>query len=110
MIKYKGPRVALPRSSYSLSLRILLSQILQLLALISVWLKAVLFIMKVATVFLNAFVAAALGVPMEHVLHEKRGVSSITKREALPAEQTVPVRIALKQTNLEKGMDLLIDV
>lgn len=66
--------------------------------------------MKVAAIFLSAFVAAALGVPMDSVLHEKRAADGMVKRGTLSAEETVPVRIALKQPNLEKGMDLLMDV
>ncbi|CEJ83904.1 hypothetical protein VHEMI03295 [[Torrubiella] hemipterigena] len=65
--------------------------------------------MKVTAIFLSAFVAAALGVPTGYVLHEKRDYVP-TKRGALAGDETVPVSIALKQTNLDKGMDLLMDV
>ncbi|KAJ3498817.1 hypothetical protein NLG97_g838 [Lecanicillium saksenae] len=65
--------------------------------------------MKVVAVFLSAFVAASLGMPTEHVLHEKRA-ATYTKRASLASNEMVPVRIALKQSNINKGMDLLMDV
>lgn len=66
--------------------------------------------MKVAAVFLSAFVAAALGIPMTDVVHDKRDVSGFVKREPMASETLVPVRIALKQRNLDKGMDYLMAV
>lgn len=68
--------------------------------------------MKVAAIFLSAFVAATLGVPLDHVIHEARdATSTVLKRLAAPAADTVvPVRIALKQRNLENGMQYLLDV
>ncbi len=67
--------------------------------------------MKLACAFVAAFVAAALGVPMGNVVHEQRDEMPpyMLKRSA-PADTLVPVRIALKQRNLERGMDFLMDV
>ncbi|CEJ92570.1 hypothetical protein VHEMI08215 [[Torrubiella] hemipterigena] len=66
--------------------------------------------LKVAAIFLSAFVAAALGVPADHIVHEKRDGAAFVKRRTVDSDNIVPVRIALKQTNLHKGMDLLMDV
>ncbi len=67
--------------------------------------------MKLVAAFVTAFVAAALGMPMGDVVHEKRGElpSHMLKRSA-DADTLVPVRIALKQRNVERGMELLMDV
>lgn len=66
--------------------------------------------MKVAAIFLSAFVAAALGIPITDVVHDKRDVSGFVKREALASSTLIPVRIALKQRNLDQGMDHLMAV
>ncbi|KAJ2980290.1 hypothetical protein NQ176_g2734 [Zarea fungicola] len=66
--------------------------------------------MKVAAIFLSAFVAAALGIPITDVVHDKRDVSGFVKREALASSTLIPVRIALKQRNLDQGMDRLMAV
>lgn len=46
------------------------------------------------------------------VVHEKRngGSSSWTRSERLASEQVLPLRFALKQSNLDKGHDWLMDV
>lgn len=71
--------------------------------------------MKIAAVFLSAFVAAALGIPVgQDVVHEQRDLdpntSRIIKRAAADAEALIPVRIALKQRNVENGMEYLMNV
>ena len=68
--------------------------------------------MKVTAVFLSAFCAAALGIPVgQDVVHERRAIdSAFVKGAAAAADTVVPVRIALKQRNLDKGMQLLMDV
>lgn len=67
--------------------------------------------MKVAATFLSAFVAAALGMPADYVKHEDIGiVTHLIKHAGVAQDYTVPVRIALKQRNLDKAMDLLMDV
>lgn len=69
--------------------------------------------MKIAALCLSAFVAAALGMPLETMVvqHEKRvnGANLVKLGTAQPAT-TVPVRIALSQRNLDRGMDLLLEV
>lgn len=70
--------------------------------------------MQIAAIFLSAFCAAALGIPLgDHVQHEKRvtGHGLIKSAgAALDGDATVPVRIALKQRNREQGMKLLMEV
>ena len=51
--------------------------------------------------------------PESHVLHEKRhgyDSSRWQKRDRVAADAVLPVRIGLKQRNLHKGYDLLMDV
>ncbi|QUC20437.1 uncharacterized protein UV8b_04678 [Ustilaginoidea virens] len=63
---------------------------------------------------LLALAASGLALPSSsHVVHEKRGLHTAPaweKREPVDGATVVPVRIALKQTNLDKGMDLILDV
>lgn len=69
--------------------------------------------MKIGAIFLSAFVAASLGMPTttEHVVHEKRNDRALlTKVTAADSAKTVPVRIALKQRNIEQGEKLLAEV
>ncbi|KAH8895210.1 putative alkaline serine protease AorO [Thozetella sp. PMI_491] len=67
--------------------------------------------MKIVSTFVAAFVAAALGMPMSDVIHEKRDdMPSHMLKRSVAADTLVPVRIALKQRNLESGMDFLMDV
>ncbi|XWX01507.1 hypothetical protein V2A60_009535 [Cordyceps javanica] len=69
--------------------------------------------MKIAAIFLSAFCAAALGIPLgDHVQHEKREAHPLLRKstETVDAAATIPARIALKQRNLEHGMDLLLAV
>ena len=50
--------------------------------------------------------------PASHTLHEKRHTSSSpwVKRDRIPADALLPMRIGLTQRNLEKGYDFLMDV
>ncbi|TWU74836.1 hypothetical protein ED733_000519 [Metarhizium rileyi] len=71
--------------------------------------------MKTSAILTACFAAAVLSHPkLHHVVHEKRGADSVTaqviKRAAADADTRVPVRVALKQQNLHKGMDYLMDV
>ena len=70
--------------------------------------------MKGSLILLSGLFAGALAVPTtSHVVHEKRSSSTQNrwvKRQALDADTKVPVRIALKQRNLDKGMDYLMEV
>jgi tripeptidyl-peptidase-1 len=56
--------------------------------------------------------AAAIPTSSRHVLHEKRDAVPKTwvKRDRLDAATTLPVRIGMTQTNLDKGYDLLMEV
>lgn len=71
--------------------------------------------MKSTFALLSCLLAeAALAAPSvaSSVVHEKRnaGNERWIKREALHPESRVPVRIAMKQRNLDKGMEYLLDV
>ncbi|KAL6864652.1 subtilisin-like protein [Trichoderma novae-zelandiae] len=69
--------------------------------------------MKISLIILNSLLAGAMAMPTgSQVIHEKRDTSNArwTKREELDPNTKVPVRIALKQSNLDKGMDYLLDV
>lgn len=69
--------------------------------------------MKISLVVLNGLLAGAIALPTgSQVIHEKRDTNNPRwiKREALSPSTKVPVRIALKQNNLDKGMDYLLDV
>lgn len=59
------------------------------------------------------FAGSSLAVPSNsHVVHEKRGELGSTwlKRDAVPADMVLPVRIGMRQSNLDKGNDLLMEV
>jgi tripeptidyl-peptidase-1 len=66
----------------------------------------------VAVVGTIAATAAAIAVPADHVLHEKRHAEpkKWVKRDALEAEHKLPMRIGLTQRNLDNGHSLLMDV
>ncbi|KAH7321462.1 putative protease S8 tripeptidyl peptidase I, partial [Rhexocercosporidium sp. MPI-PUGE-AT-0058] len=52
-------------------------------------------------------------VPKSHVLHEKRDAASShqwVRREQIPASAILPMRVGLKQQNLENGHGYLMDV
>lgn len=70
--------------------------------------------MKADLILLSSIVAGAIGAPLtdDHVVHEKRDSFATTKytKRAVDANQKIPVRIALKQKNLDKGDQLLMDV
>lgn len=71
--------------------------------------------MKSSFALLSCLLAeAVLAAPSasSFVVHEKRDVDNERwiKREALHPDSRVPVRIAMKQRNLDKGMDYLLDV
>ena len=54
---------------------------------------------------------AAIIPTSSHVSHEKRNTESLwNKRDKVPEEMILPMRIGLKQGNLEKGYDMLMDV
>ncbi|KAL7805628.1 subtilisin-like protein [Trichoderma gracile] len=69
--------------------------------------------MKIGLIVLNSLLAGVLAIPTGlQIIHEKRDTSNArwTKRDTLDPNTRVPVRIALKQNNLDKGMDYLLDV
>ncbi|KAK4246003.1 peptidase S8/S53 domain-containing protein [Corynascus novoguineensis] len=52
-------------------------------------------------------------VPSSHTIHERheaRNIEGWVKRKLADAESTVPVRIGLKQSNVDAGHDLLMDI
>lgn len=69
--------------------------------------------MRVIITFLfGSFVTAAAVAPLKDAVQEKIHVLGPMwqKQEALDAGARIPVRIALKQRNVEKGMDYLLEV
>jgi hypothetical protein len=55
---------------------------------------------------LGALVAGVLAIPTDYVLHEKRKAHEnvdIRRGDRLHADALVPVKIALQQSNLDKG-------
>lgn len=69
--------------------------------------------MKISLIVLNSLLAGAIAVPTgSQVVHERRDTNNARwiKRDAVDPNTKVPVRIALKQNNLDKGMDYLLDV
>ncbi|KAJ6446394.1 peptidase S8/S53, subtilisin/kexin/sedolisin [Purpureocillium lavendulum] len=72
-----------------------------------------------AILLLSGLLAGALGAPTlhdraGHVLHQKRSeevhYNAWVKREAADPNTKVQARVALKQRNLERGMDLIMEV
>lgn len=57
-------------------------------------------------------VVHGVAVPNSHVVHEKRDVtpSRWVKREKLSPRDVLPMRIGLKQRNLDLGHDFLMEV
>lgn len=68
--------------------------------------------MKITLVFVSTFCAATFGRPFgENVIHQRRGApATLVKTAPIDSNVDISVRIALKQRNLDKGMDLLMDV
>lgn len=70
-------------------------------------------LVKSAALFL-ALVAAVQSavVPSTHAVHEKRDFTpkAWVKRDRLHPRALLPMRIGLKQRNLDRGYDLLMDV
>lgn len=67
---------------------------------------------SVALVIALAATAQSVAVPHSQVVHEKRDVaSSKWVKRGMPDSATIlPMRIGLKQRNLHRGYDLLMDV
>lgn len=72
--------------------------------------------MKLNSLIVSSLAAGALAMPAgtdNHVVHEKRDLSphsQWTKGAAVDSNARIPVRIALKQRNLDKGMDYIMKV
>lgn len=58
----------------------------------------------------TALFAGAFSISTSHVLHEKRTVSVPHKRQRVDSEAIIPVRIGLRQNNLDSGYDRLMEV
>lgn len=68
-----------------------------------------------AHILTTLFLATAAfcgAIPVSHVVHEKREVagSRWVKRDRLDPRTVLPMRIGLKQSNLERGPEFLMDV
>ncbi|TQV93124.1 protease S8 tripeptidyl peptidase I [Cordyceps javanica] len=70
--------------------------------------------MKAELILLGSLVAGAVAAPLtdNHIVHERRSepASSVFTKRAAEADTELPVRIALKQRNIEKGSELLFEV
>jgi tripeptidyl-peptidase I len=71
--------------------------------------------MRFSTLLLGALgmcAAQAAVIPATHVVHEKRLAPprKWLKRDRISSEAILPMRIGLRQSNLEKGHSFLMDV
>jgi tripeptidyl-peptidase I len=71
--------------------------------------------MRFSTLLLGALgvcAAQAVVIPATYVVHEKRHAPprKWVKRDRIRSEAILPMRIGLKQSNLEKGHSFLMDV
>lgn len=66
----------------------------------------------IALVAVAAIAVNAIAIPAHHVVHEKREVlhPRWTKRNRVPSQKLFPMRIGLKQSNLVKGYEHLLDM
>ena len=46
----------------------------------------------------------------DRVVHEKRRIASSEKRDRISDDAIIPIRIAIKQSSLQHGYDLVMDV
>lgn len=70
--------------------------------------------MKTAAVLLAGLAASGMAMPSDsHRVHETRDTTlsaRFDKREAVAATTNMPLRIALKQSNLDKAAAMLLDM
>lgn len=67
--------------------------------------------MKSAALLLSALLGHAIAAPAGQVVHERRAAQEgLHIVKDLDANTKLPVRIALKQPNLDKGADHLLDM
>lgn len=69
--------------------------------------------MRYTLLTLGALVASVIAAPSStHVLHEKRNALPFgwERHDKLPSHEVLPMRIALKQSNLDKAEDFLMEV
>lgn len=64
------------------------------------------------TVFLTALAANVLAAPREslRVVHERRAVIDPAQGDRLSGDSVIPIRIGLKQSNIDNGYEALMDV
>jgi tripeptidyl-peptidase-1 len=69
-------------------------------------------LLSLSVVLAGAAIVHSAAVPSTHVVHEKRDVSTKkwVKREKLSSRAILPMRIGLKQRNLHRADDFLMDV
>lgn len=70
---------------------------------------------SLSVVFTTLVALAAAGpIPESHVVHEKRGLDHASrrwvKRDRMDKDALLPMRVGLKQNNLHKGHEWLMDV
>ncbi|KAJ6779824.1 hypothetical protein PWT90_01516 [Aphanocladium album] len=69
--------------------------------------------MKIAAIIAAGILPAAIAIPSsKYVVHEKHSTDQFNrvKGDAAHAATVVPARIALKQSNLEKGHNLIMEI
>jgi len=66
----------------------------------------------IAIIAVLAAISETRPAPVSHNLHEKRHIPSQTwiKRDRVSSDALLPIKIGLKQQNLHKGYDYLLDV
>ena len=58
----------------------------------------------------SVLVTTTLALPASHVLHEKRQTPSLHRRQRVDSEAIIPIRIGLKQSDLDSGYERLMEV
>ena len=70
--------------------------------------------MRFSLLALGTFAVVTIAAPpaSNHILHEKRAVepTAWAKRQPAHGKKVLPMRIGMKQSNLDKGYDMLMDV
>ena len=76
--------------------------------------QSAIYAMRASALLLGALAAAAVAIPAPHnyVLHERRDVlpTSWSEGERIYRKASLPMRIGLTQSNLDRGHDLLMEV
>jgi tripeptidyl-peptidase-1 len=58
----------------------------------------------------SSIFVGSIAAPASHVLHEKRGAEAPFSRRRVDPDALIPIRVGLKQSNLESGYERLMEV